>query len=421
MAGASSQQPARKRVRFDHAASSDARAPGLDATECVQLRFIWPDTPLPASPTQPHPTHLTFVPPFLHQIIPHERVRGWQSLHVAVYVHVPTLTYWIDSEGQRDEHPDTDHTDVPALLALFIKDGLCPTRDDFEQIIIAQSPPLPFEHSLSEYSVADKRYVVYKHNFMKRDKSGATTQNAPLLAFHHRMAFLMFLYINDASFIDVEDERWELFVTACLDHDGRPAVFTAYSTVYPFSALAVGDGPMHFAERVRVSQVFVQPFFQRHGHGANLLNVIYADAKRRDAIQVTVEDPSPSFRLLRDITDLRRAYDAKILHTHAPLRLDDEQQLLHDLSQKLLLTPAQARRCLEVHQLRHTDRADDNAYKKYRLWVKRRLFNVNLEILDQYDKQEKKDRLAEIYDDLQTEYDKAILRLDARSTTKHTS
>lgn len=235
------------------------------------------------------------------------------------------------------------------------------------------------------------------------------------------MAFLMFLHINDASFIDVQDERWQLFVTACLDDQSRPAVFTAYSTVYPFSALAVGDGPLHFAERIRVSQVFVQPFCQKQGHGAHLLNVIYADAERRHAIQVTVEDPSPAFRLLRDITDLRRAYDAQILRPDAPIRMDHEQQLQHDLSSKLLLTPAQARRCLEVHQLRHTDRADDNAYKKYRLWVKRRLFKVNLEVLDQYDKQEKKDKLAEIYDDLQTEYDKAILRLDARSTTKDTS
>ncbi|CAN8068099.1 unnamed protein product [Agarophyton chilense] len=418
MAGALPQSPARKRVRFNAATEPDTHRPSIPARECVQLRFVPSDTSIPSSPLDSYDRHLTFVPSFLHQIVPHESVYGWDSIRVVVYVHMPTLATWIDSVGERSEaDPGAETTDVPALLAPFIKDGLCASRSAFEAVMSAEPSSLPFGNQITSYSADGARFGIFKEKFWFQDESGVAAPNTTLLAFHHRMAFLMFVHIDDASFIDVEDERWELFAIARLEND-RPIQFVAYSTVYPFSALASGDGPMRFAERIRISQVFVQPMFQRSGHGSRLLNAIYDDSQDRKALQITVEDPSPGFRLLRDVTDLRRAYDARILDADLPLDLSEEKNLVVNLGEKLLLTPGQARRCIEVHQLRHTDRSDEEVYKKYRLWVKRRLLKANIETLDQYDKDERKEKIAEIYADLEMEYDTAILRIRYRSTKK---
>ncbi|KAI0565848.1 histone acetyltransferase type b catalytic subunit [Gracilaria domingensis] len=419
MAGTSPQPPARKRVRFDPTAGADGRGPGLPARDCVQLRFVRSDSSVPSSPLESYDRQLTSVPSFLHQIVPRESVYGWDSLRIAVYVHMRTLATWIDSVGDRSEaDPGAEATDVPALLSPFIKDGLCSSRAAFEAVMTSEPSFLPFTNQISSFSADGVRFGIFKEKFLIRDEeSNVVSPNTPLLAFHHRMAFLMLIHIDDASFIDVDDERWELFAIARLEN-GRPVEFVAYSTVYPFSALTSGNGPMRFAERIRISQVFVMPVFQRSGHGSRLLNAIYEDAQRRNALQITVEDPSPGFRLLRDVTDLRRAYDAGILDADLPLDLAEENNLMEALGTKLLLTPGQARRCVEVHQLRHTNRSDEEAYKKYRLWVKRRLFKANLETLDQYDKEERKEKLAEIYAGLEMEYDTAILRVRYRPTNK---
>lgn len=300
-------------------------------------------------------------------------------------------------------------TDVPAMLAPFIKAGLVQTRADFEhQMDVATKPVLDCRQST--YDRRGRTYTIYGQPFFRTTPDGGLEKDDEFHEFHRRMSFLMFVHIDGASFIDDSDPRWKVFVIM-EEVDGRPSAFVGYATVYLFSALAKTEGAgMQFTHRFRVSQVVISPLEQGKGHGGSLLRSIYAYAKAKNAIEVTVEDPSIGFRLLRDVVDLKRAYADAVLN-QTPLVLDEEEAVIERLRKDLMLTSGQAKRCLEVHQLRHVDRDDKDQYKKYRLWVKRRLFKDNYEILHNFDKEERKKKLQELYDDYEKEYLRAITRL----------
>lgn len=420
MGSADMSEPDRKRVRFDkptkEAPASDA-APSdsekkstLRANDVVQLRFLLDaSSGETLSAANPHPPHLTTRPTYLHQIIPNEEVHGWSDLTVAVYIHLPTLYIWIDQAGTEAHE---DRTDVSALLIPFVKHGLYSTRAQF-LTAIASVPPLPLLNCVATYKRNGEAYAVFKESFYRTVEDGAIVKDIPFHNFHLRMAFLMFIHIDGASFIDHDDPRWEVFVSAKLT-DGKPNNFVGYATIYPFSALTKRNGAhATFSERIRISQVFVSPLAQSSGHGSRLLSAVYSDAGLRNAMEITVEDPSSSFRVLRDVTDLKRCYVTSILDPSQDFNSDAEPTMVEAMRTKLLLTGGQARRCLEVHRLRYTNRKDETAYKRYRLWVKRRLYTENVEVLDQFEKDEKKEKLGEIYSNYEEEYLEAIKRLEA--------
>lgn len=421
-------EPPPKRVRFggpqiadgddgdtspDSAASSPPQSPptSLDASDVIELRFVKRvDDVNPEGARGGHAEELVAHPTFTHQILPGGVVHGAVSAKAALYYTCGSLTSWLDVDFvPRDDVDQADGEPITGLydtLWKFIHAGGVESRRDFED---AASRDVAFSHPFQKeailtYARGDRQFSVFKSQL---------TATPQMVDYHKRMQLLMFMHIDGANFIDSNDMRWELF--AVLEHvGGAPRHLVGYATVYPFSAIRPGrslnDG---FAERIRVSQVFVLPRFQRGGHGSALLTAIYKDASKRNAIEVTVEDPSEGFRLLRDTTDLPRAYDADILERTVPTIADVSlvSTAIDRMRNELLVTKMQARRCLEVHELRLVDRGDVVAYKKYRLWVKRRLHNEYVEVLDAFSGDERKAKLSEIYEDYEREYLQVVDRL----------
>lgn len=464
MGTSSAAEPDRKRVRFGRESSnltsaelhpnSELKNGALRANQVVQLRFIRSiDDISPDGAAGSHPDHLIAHPTYLHQIIPNEQVLGYSSVTAAIYIHQASLFTWIHThktllnqsseddlnpEIEKDPNDDNNQsaqpestkqndnnntesnpmlnttvTNVEALMAPFIKSGRFTTRGAYLEAL--ETPyTMPLSNRVAKYEKDGRHYGIYKEKFFAPDDNGTPVKRDDFHAFHLRMAFLMFINIDGASFIDDDDPRWEVFVVAEEEND-KPMAFIGYATTYPFSALRTTESKsITFAERIRISQVFISPLGQAKGHGSQLLQNIYNDAISRNAVEVTVEDPSLGFRLLRDVTDLRLCYERGLLDPSKPLTMDEESELVEKLRTSLLLTLGQAKRCLEVHQLRHTDKDNEDSYKKYRLWVKRRLFKENLEVLDQYDTEERKKKLAEIFEDYEKEYTEAIKRINAR-------
>lgn len=457
-------EPERKRVRFDGQRSSTSsgssagqrfKRAALSARDTVQLRFVHTDEDVhQLGASANHPSSLTARPSFLHQIIPDEMVYGYRRAVIAVYIHLRSLTHWIDSDldhrtdrspplpksakralSATGAHSSPDRfspTDVKALITPFVKAGLVDSHIKFLSAV--QSPfQMPLSNRIATYSVGSKSFAVYKEKLFESDQNGIFIKRTAFHDFHRRMAFFMFVSIDGASFIDDEDPRWEIFVTAKLDND-EPSTFIGYATTYPFSAMtrtksesngtkageSAGSKPrfnISFVDRIRISQVAIVPIFQRQGHGARLLEAIYQDALSRRALEVTVEDPSKAFRVVRDVTDLQRAYQSEVLPSNRPLPYGEETTAIQALRTKLLLTLTQARRCLEVHQLRFVDRENEDSYKKYRLWVKRRLMNENYEELMQFEAQLRKEKLGQLYEDYEGEYATAVRRIDVLGQT----
>lgn len=410
--GTPTSEPDRKRVRFNGPADKPAKAT-LTASSVVQLRFVHSITDVhPDGAAGPHDPKLTTNPPFLHQIFPKGVVHGWHSLTVAIYVHLGTLSYWIDVHGQEGEE---ESTKVKEKISPFIKGGLVDSRQQFEMSIMQSVDDM--QNAVGSYAKKGEHFTVYRESFFLQKEGGDRQRRENFLEWHRRMAFLMFVYIDGASFIDDEDPRWEIYVIMKQPQAGLP-VFVGYATVYVFSSLVKGgsDG-MRFVDRIRVSQVFISPLETGKGHGRQLMGFIYENAQSRKALEVAVEGPCEGFRVLRDVTDLKRAYEKGFLQKEKELEEGLEEDLVSKLRTHLLLTVGQAKRSLEVHQLKFVDRENEEQYKKYRLWVKRRLFKENYEVLHCYDKEERKQKLSEIYEDLEKEYLTSIIHLKGRRDT----
>lgn len=435
------EEPDVKRARLDEQASESSRSldaevkrPTLPAREVVELRFVRNEADIDkhgAGGT--HSKILQGRPSYLHQIIPNELVHGWRQASVAIYIHLKSLTHWIDS--YLDPYPprssvpeDPPPTDVQALLTPFIKGGLVQTRDQF-LAAVAEPFQVPLSNRVAKYSVGSTFFAVYKEKLFETNESGVLVKREAFHDFHRRMAFCMFISIDGASFIDDEDPRWEIFVTVQLEND-IPSSFVGYATIYPFAAMTreKRDGAsivsnesqkgeprwqVSFVDRIRISQVSILPVFQRCGHGGHLLDAIYEDGHTRRAMEITVEDPSKAFRVVRDVTDLQWAYRHDVLPMKKPVMSECESVTLSTLHSKLLFTIGQARRCLEIHQLRFVNRENEPEYKKYRLWVKRRLMKDNYEEMTQFEPDERKEKLAQLYEDYESEYLVSVRRIEA--------
>ena len=307
-------------------------------------------------------------------------------------------------------------TDVIGRINRFRTAGLLNSFQELEQDL-TENLKLPVSKETLVTSYTSKKagkepFRIYRERL---------STNSELQQFHKSLQFLMFLHIDGASYIDDQDPRWELFLIF-----GPQNEFIAYATVYPFLTAAGGNLKEGFRERIRISQVFVLPPYQGQGHGRHLLQAIYNNAKERNALEITVEDPSEDFRRLRDGLDLALCYKEGIL-------MDDRTRIAADaisekaiaqMRQKLLLTAAQARRIMEIHccravpwtsaELLEEDYEALDLQKRFRLMVKRRLFRDYEEVLSIYDREEKKEKLADIYSDYETAYRQVAERFNAR-------
>ena len=137
--------------------------------------------------------------------------------------------------------------------------------------------------------------------------------DADVYPWHARFEPLILFYIDGASAVDSEDDNWTLLCAtrhAYASDAERAAVVSgasdgakgwatvAFATVYEF--FQYPD-----KKRARLSQIVVAPPFQRQGLGSALLAATRDVAVKRGFADVTVEDPTPQLRRLRDVSDVR--------------------------------------------------------------------------------------------------------------------
>lgn len=342
-----------------------------------------------------------FAPLFTNQLFPKERIEGCGGSDLRIdltYTRgsmVSHLAIHSASDADEDhleklERKFTDHLDKGTRSKTAFDDGA-----DFV-------PPFPHlrDSIVAEYSVRDQDFVI-----MKTKLSGRQEDTESIKKYHRNVQFLMLLSIDGASYIDDEDERWEIY-WIFEKRSEENFWLVGYATVYPFSVFRKRE--RDFRERIRISQVLILPQYRRQGHGHRMLSAIYKDARDRECVEITVEDPSEGFRNLRDAVDLRLCLEEKIL-TKEPQRTEIrelEPEEIKEAVEKLKLTKAQVMRCHEINLHRSVSKTegDEDRAKKFRLLVKRRLFNDFEEVLAQLTPDERKRRLAEIFEDVEKEY-----------------
>ena len=159
------------------------------------------------------------------------------------------------------------------------------------------------------------------------------------------------LYIDGANYIDNTDPKWEVYLAFV--HSGTAAAekhLAGFCTVYSFYAYPA-------RRRLRLSQILVFPPFQRRGIASKILEQVYARARECGALDLTVEDPSEAFQLLRESVDVKRIVGSSSFYVDAVEDLLSKSKLMlsNGIRADTLLLPTRAvyeraERELKIHK-----------------------------------------------------------------------
>uniref|UniRef100_A0A1B6GEC1 Histone acetyltransferase type B catalytic subunit n=1 Tax=Cuerna arida TaxID=1464854 RepID=A0A1B6GEC1_9HEMI len=312
---------------------------------------------------------VSFKPEMSHQIFgDNESIFGYKGLRVKLYYSACRLTMYLGQEYQTVVNPDTFDGVEPDNVLRLIQEKLqiphvIKNIDEFANALKDDESFQPFGDKMTSFTIEEgdgcKTYDIYH----------CDTSNQKFLNFHERLQTFILFYIDAASYIDVDDSKWQFFVL--YEKYKSPTgvechAVAGYCTVYEYYAYPDRTRP-------RVSQMLVLPPFQRRGLGVHLLCSVYQHYRGVNAVtDITVEDPNEEFQHLRDYVD---ASLCSTLDSFSPdkLRLGFNPAMADEACLKFKINKKQARRVYEILRLKETNIHDDSDYSSFRLDVKRRL------------------------------------------------
>ncbi|KAI9552811.1 hypothetical protein GHT06_020691 [Daphnia sinensis] len=332
-----------------------------DSNEALDLKLV-------REPSDVQNDETTFKPEMSHQIFgENESIFGYQNLKISLYYTAGKLNTYLGMSYKAEVDPKQFDgaiaDDVMGAISAKLPPGYMTNLDDFVATLNKEQTFKPFGDLLSTYSInkgsAKERHFQFY---------SCTIEETGFRSYHERLQTFLLWYVDAASFIDVDDDRWRfylIFEKYPCDGGHRYAI-CGYATVYLYFAYPNKTRP-------RISQFLVLPPFQRLGLGAELLNVIYRSfLKDSNILDITVEDPSDEFTRLRDFVDAQNckklpSFSKEKLHQGFTAEMVDEAQ------RDLKINKKQARRVYEILRFHATNLSDLEEYRAYRLDVKRRL------------------------------------------------
>lgn len=373
-----------------------------------------------------------FHPEFTHQIFgENENIFGYTDLKIKMFYSSSKLERFIGIEYS--EKVDTkaskgvEGDDILSLIKEKIPGEFTSNIDEFSKRLESEFEFKPMGEKLNEFTVdhegVERTFEVYR----------CTVTDPGFMKYHGKMQTWLLWFIDGASYIDIDDDRWEFFILfqksgSTSNNNGNSNSnghrngssslsshqFVGYTSVYRYYA--------YFDKiRPRISQVLILPPFQRQGLGAKLLETIYSHYQGQgDVLDITVEDPSDNFVGLRDYVDCKKCLSLKSFQKEFLLKGWCEE-MAKEAQSALKLNKKQARRVYEILKLRHIDRNNPEEYRKYRLEVKNRL-NAPFIKMDQKQetsvepgvagKELRVEQLRQMFQEVEEEYSQTINKLD---------
>ncbi|CAG9858719.1 unnamed protein product [Phyllotreta striolata] len=246
----------------------------------------------------------SFKPIMSHQVFgENECIFGYRSLEIDLnYLHNSARCYVnIKSSGaikSSIHKPD----DVMESLNPWLPENYCSSEEEFSSMCQKENHELIFGKVIHEFKDKNRCTIFPNdevHSSYKITHCDLT--NAEFKAFHARFETYVIWFIDGANFIDLEDEKWDIFyVYEEVEHPQTLQVYTSpigYCTVYKFFAY-----PENI--RARISQFFILPSHHRRGIGSTLYKTVFETLKSDPkVIDITVEEPTSEFQRIRDIHD----------------------------------------------------------------------------------------------------------------------
>lgn len=309
----------------------------------------------------------TFKPEMSHQIFgENESIFGYKDLQIKLYYTAGKLNTYlgikyskqVDSRKFDGAEPD----DVLGAISPKLQPGFMTNLDDFLASVEKEQsfkPPGELLHTCTiSKGSSERQFEMYS----------CTIEEPGFRSYHERLQTFLLWYVDAASFIDVDDDRWRfylLFEKYPCEGSFRYAI-CGYATIYLYFAYPNKTRP-------RISQFLVLPPFQRMGLGAELLNVVYRSfLQDSNILDITVEDPSEEFVRLRDFVDVKNCMKLEAF-SKEKLRDGFSNEMVEEAQNQLKINKKQARRIYEILRFHVTNVADPAEYRNYRLDIKRRL------------------------------------------------
>jgi len=332
--------------------------------------------------TTPEHSWSMFPPEMCHQVYgEQENIFGYKGLKIDLWLTADTMKGYLRMKSEETLTPEKCEGVEPdpvidPMLQLLAPRQASESLEEFQsQVAKAEEKAFqPFGSKIGEFQVEPKNgggeaasYEVYQ----------STVSDQGFKEYHERFQFFIMFYIDAASYLEVDDDKWIFFTLyeRYKSSDGSTTryAFAGYLTAYRYFAYPENQRP-------RISQMLILPPFQRKGLGAKLLDTVCKSFwNRNKVVDITVEDPSDDMIRLRDYVDTINAL--KLLDCFScfeKVREGFNKAMVTEAREKMKLGKKQTRRVYEIIRLYWTKKAgplnDNNTeYKNYRVDVKKRL------------------------------------------------
>lgn len=232
---------------------------------------------------------------------------------------------------------------------------------------------------------------------------------------HDRLKLFSLLFIEGASYIQDDDDIWDVYIML---EQGTDKVI-GYATCYKYWNYKGGsktfdsleEVPQDYSFKGRISQFLIFPTFQNKKFGSLLYNGIYDHwLKDNSIIEINIEDPNESFDALRDKNDFNRIVKSTEVMSmidpnmflQSKLSKDDLEKhytkIVNYLHEKLKIQFKQAQRLLEMVFIY----LNLDAFVK--LIMMKRVYKQNYELLMDFSKEDRNEKLAETVENIKQEY-----------------
>lgn len=329
----------------------------IDSNEAVHLKLVHTEEDAVDDET-------AFHPEMSHQIFGDgETIFGYQNLKVKLYYHSGSLfTYTnISFDSKVPEKFGIKPDPILPKIAEHIPEGAVSNLDEFIKKIPEENTFTPMGtkiHSYTRENESNTEYEIYHCDIC----------TPRLRAYHERLQTFLLWYIDAASFIDADDEKWNFFLVF---QKSKGALSPEYSIVGYMTVYHYFSYPTNF--RPRISQMLVLPPHQKKGHGVEMLRTVtnYYFTKP-EAVDISVEDPSEDFVRCRDYVDCLNCMKLDEFNK-VHLCKGYSNSMKTAALNKFKINKHQARRVYEILRLYYTDKSNESVYREYRLDVKNRL------------------------------------------------
>jgi len=331
-----------------------------DGNEVVDLRLI-------RTPDDLNDESLTFRPEMSHQVFGEkECIFGYSDLKIKIYFAAASLVPYLSiTYAKKVDLPGVKADELRITLMESLGLKFVTNKDMFILDMAEDEKFHPFGELIHSATVkkeednSERVFEVYMCDVFDKE----------FLRYHSRLQSFLIWFVDAASFVDTDDDRWRFFVVyeKYKRSDGKTMYASAgYTSVYEYYAYPENMRP-------RMSQVIVLPPFRRLGLCSFMVEAVYKYyARIPKVIDITVEDPSEDFQRVRDFVDCVRCMELPVF-SDEKLKGGFTAEMEEEARKKLLINKKQVRRIYEILYLNSISESNEKEFKEYRLTVKRRL------------------------------------------------